>query len=547
MRSSLNLKSAILTMCLSLAAAWHVHAAAFDSAEASLSASPVPAVYKQGQNILAEDLSKRFNVHVMVDGDQLSVVGTRKDVEQLIATFNDLDALSALYMPISHSDISINILDKPYGTWAECADAIGVSQEAPAFNLKVTHDDGRCVHFPIDTPPNRQMTNAYVTVMKSTLNKLHWFGRSANPSSHASYVDGLFRTTDTGISFDYSIINQFLGKITLTETEGGGNSDDLIRGTIPLQPLLQHIIAASHGDAHLVETEKPDVFDVRTTSLGEGSGCNTFDLELVFDCSSSMQGNPIALLNEKAPELLRLVQRKLPEGAVVNVKLFSFSNALIQGPSFALTSTSNITWQKLNASGSTDLTCLGERIRNQGDSRKLLVGFTDGEHTAAGSLSASKTNINKYIHDGQIAYPYFHFVGADAAKSDPYLSEIAQAAGGRYSTSSDMTDFFNDVISKLDELLEARRNFRFNFVHSGLQVIWQPAGRPGVFATGVTVEPRDTVNGITVAVPQSARVERSAAGGARVSTSEQSMAELIEEIARLKLELAANKSKNATT
>lgn len=541
MRSILNLKSAMITMCLSVAAAGYVSASAFSDHDNSKPISGSSAYsYKPGQNILAEELSARFNVDVTLEDDQLVIVGARANIENLINTVNDIEALSALYMPVSQSDVSVRMLNQPCGTWAECAEAIGIAREVSLFKIDSARDDGTCVYFQTDTDANRDIANVYINAVKRTLNKLHWFGKRAGNGAHESYVDGLFGSTDREVYFDYSIINQFLGKILLTEVEsGGGSADDSIKATIPQQQVLKHIIAASRGDAHLVETDEPGVFDVHTTSLGEGLGTTSdLILELVLDCSTSMDGNPIETLNEKAPELLRLVQGKLPSGAKIQVNIIPFSHQLVHIRTFTLTPQSPISWTPLKAAGRTNLRLIEERVCNNSGAQKLLIGFTDGENTNADGkgepLTKDNVAVRKYVEQNKFAYTTIQYVGTQSINSIGYLEELARATGGIFGTSSDMSAFFESITAKIDELLEPKKDFVFKFGNAALKVIWQPTSRAGVFATGERVEAGDTINSVVVRGAFESSARQIGSGSSNERTGE---AALLAEIARLQAEL----------
>lgn len=311
--------------------------------------------------------------------------------------------------------------------------------------------------------------------------------------------------------------------------------------------MLQHIIAASQGDAHLVETETPGVFGVHTTSLGETVGYGELVLELVFDCSGSMSGAPIGILNERLPDFLKLVQRKLPINAKIKVNILSFSEKLRDVSSFDLTSESRIPVVHLETySEGTDLSILGERIHNTSSTvRKLLVGFTDGED-GSGKLEESTEKIKQYVQGNQIAYAAFQYVGTHACNSHLYLTEIAQAAGGSFNTSANMSEFFNSATSKMGESLEPRRSFVFNFANLKVSlkptVVWQPTSRAGVFATGQTVKQGDAINNVAVDItsrPVNVSSASKVAAGAGLSEKGPSVEDLMDRIAKLEAQLAA--------
>jgi len=164
-----------------------------------------------------------------------------------------------------------------------------------------------------------------------------------------------------------------------------------------------------------VGTSKPGQYRVRTVMLGHDSYQNregvAQNIEIVIDQSSSMDGEKINTVNKRMPIFLSQLRGSLSENQSLNVEVYAFSEDISHYNTYTLThsDSSTISWKNIGTGGGTDLTKVGDRLKlSNPDERKVVVAFTDGEHTSSKSdLGASLSSISKMQHEGCFAQPYF--------------------------------------------------------------------------------------------------------------------------------------------
>lgn len=440
---------------------------------------------------LSGSLKQMFGVDVKIDGDVLTFTGTLDKVEGAISKFNDFNQLRKDVIPVSTETILTQAcINSKFTCWQECLDSLGI-QQAGLSNFAIMRDENGCLKIPSDSSFNQQIANMYLEEIKKQSPYFKWM-------SHCNKQ--LIQTIDDNLVVNYGLLTEYLCSIEVQpEPTTGNDTDEIFVAELSLQGVLKRLTAAAGSDISLVGTSIPGQYQVRTVMLGEDSqqsgGGSTPTIEIIVDSSSSMGGDKIKSVNEKIPLFLQKLQNTLTGGQSLNVAVYAFSNdiGLYKTYNFTHSGNSEIEWKDIVATGGTDLTKVGDRLKLSSlDERKVVVAFTDGEHTSGSDLKASLSTLSTMQHDGSFAQPYVCRVGLSNKENTPYFSEISKIFDGAFYEHDSVEEFCNKVSLNIPYLLES--NIPLILTVDGMDItIRQQDAQPDIHITNQTVSSGDSI------------------------------------------------------
>lgn len=476
---------------------------------------------------LSSFFNQIFGVDVQIKDDTVSIQGTQGQLEAASAKLNDFNELRKHVIPVSSKAITTQACtNSQFTCWQECLVSLGIQQDNLSnFAIMNQLDEDGCLKIPYglvsgELTFNQKLANMYIEEIKRQSLYFDWVSRCNNQ---------LIQTSNDYLIINYGLLAEYLCSLGV-QAEPTDN-ENIFVSQFSLKGVLKRLTAAAGGDVSLVGTSKPGQYRVRTVMLGHDSYQNregaAQNIEIVIDRSSSMDGEKINTVNKRMPIFLSQLRRSLSENQSLNVEVYAFSEDISHYNTYTLThsDSSTIYWKNIGTGGGTDLTKVGERLKlSNPDERKVVVAFTDGEHTSSTDLSTSLSSISKMQHEGCFAQPYFCRVGLPSSDNTSYFSKVSSAFAGSFYDHDSIDEFCQKVSSKIPHLLES--NVPLILTVDGIDItIRQQDAKPDIHTTTQTVSSGDAImhRGVRGIVDVSTEIERLEAQIAALKLKENSI------------------------
>jgi hypothetical protein len=441
------------------------------------------------------------DVRVDINGDQVELTGQQPAVDAAIAKLRDFPGLRAILLPPNKSK-SLAVKAKDVKSWDDFLEAAGVDESAnELFNTKaecVTDKDGV---FTISTPSkfNQRMVQPYLDSLHESSPFFVW----ARTNVKGFVVQQVQQT-----SIHYGLMREFL--YLQAETSAIADSSE-ITSRFSTQNAVKTMVAAVNGYVALKSVGEGQ-YQVQTMSLGEAFDTRSTTLEIMVDNSGSMSGEPISFVNAQLPVLLAQAAGALSNREALTVRIKCFNNKTEDVATVVIKNGEAIPRiPYIDTEGSTDLTLIEPLLEESNHERKMVIAFTDGDHTANKDLlTASIARMHNLIRTGKIAQARLCKVGT--TKSD-YFARVAAIFGGTYATDSSIQDFFSTIIAQIKYLMRAKSALVLELAGAGVAVAeWMPDDVVGIFSSKQIVGEGSSIKfkGETTVVdkPEAARLEK---------------------------------------
>jgi hypothetical protein len=163
---------------------------------------------------------------------------------------------------------------------------------------------------------------------------------------------------------------------------------------------------------------------------------------------------------------------------------------------FSLSQSSQIpSIPKISAEGYTNLNSITRLLCKSDPMPGIASIMTDGNHYLPGGegLDLTFNELNECIaQGGTVLYPYACLVGEE--QRDDYFPTMVSLYGGYFNGAGTMGVYFNELNSKIGQLMEPREMHVFNMTSlQGVFVRWNPV-EEGIYRTGVQVVEGDVID-----------------------------------------------------
>lgn len=525
------------------------------------------------EDTLASALSAALGVKVTRSADNNIILeGSQAELEHARGILSDLPELRKHFLPVSSHFTNVTGVKERIASWSACFKALGIDErDVRLVNIEHAIDTGTELAIPTDSEINSGIANLYVDALKKRSAFFNWVCVNLKEFVRKSETD-----TGTHLVIHYDLLNQFLfmeemkidapvalpgsdehiglaavsadlaAADVLPVSEGAAEADVLLserRLVVPAPSVLRHLIAAGSGDITLEPVPgKPGEYWFRTISLGRdlARGSARSILDVAIDVSGSMdevdlgdvkRRKKIQVVNEQVPCLLKQFRDTLKSGTELLVRVHSFADDIRYEGDFLLASGKPIApWKNLETGGGTDLTLVAKMIPSQAeDEPRVVVGFTDGQHTSSSSLLKSIADLNACQSTGHFARPRLCRVGPKTTESDKFFGGISDIFAGAFDEHQTIGSFCDRLSADAPGLLQVKAPVVLNL--SGTKVVlWQPNEDPGLYRAPRTVQAGSVIthHGVTATVDV----------GAAVAVADVPVDPRLARIAALKAELA---------
>lgn len=427
----------------------------------------------QLRRVLSELLPK-VRVELNEDDTQVTLTGTPDNLESARKVLQNYDTIRSTLIPTGKAANLTTATLSPLESWDQFMLAVGIAPELNnLFDTKAecTHDDGERFTIVTESSYNGRMVTAYVDSLHENSAFFAWARRN---------VPNFIEQNQSRTSICYGLLRDFLH---LEAGEIAEESSDSDNATLVLdaQNVLKNMIAAVSSNVALKPTSDPKRFSVHTLSLGEGYNARSATLKLILDKSGSMHGNPISFVNDALPKVLAIVQNTLKSGQAIDVEIETFNEHKTLVGTYVLTPQGRIpSLAPIQASGATNLTLILPSLTAEENEEKLVVAFTDGDHTSTKSLKVGIANLKRTVRTKPFARARLVKVGG--SESD-FFKAVSDILGGEYATEDNIEDFFKTLQADLTDMLRSRAPLVLELAGAGVKVEWLPDDRPGIYST----------------------------------------------------------------
>lgn len=447
---------------------------------------------------LARALTDIVGIPVQIRADNAIFEGSRDQVESAIAKLNNFEHLRQNIISISgNTGLTQNYQKTSFSCWGDCLESLGVpSTNLRNFAINNQKDDGFTLEFPYvpnaSDDFNNKLVDLYFNELKAKSPLFNWINQ----------IDKEFvQQKDDYRIINYGRLAEYLCKLQVN-IDSSNAENDRVELKLPLQRILKRLIAVAGHDLSLVKTGTPGKYKLRTIMLGDANNQGALPLtptiEIIIDKSASMggAGGGIDQINRQMPNLLKELRGSLREGQSLNVSIFAFNDTIDPVKSFTLSFSddSPILWENISASGLTNLAVIGDRLSlNNPEEKKVVVAFTDGEHTTENiTLPDCFKTLKELQHKGMFAQPYLCAVGQSATGSKKFFSGISQIFAGAVEEHKDISAYCKWVSSQIPSLLESNTPIVLTLNGENI-TIRQKDGQPDIHVTTQILQNGDTV------------------------------------------------------
>ncbi len=420
------------------------------------------------RSVLAEILP---NVHVGILGHEVKLTGTERAIDEAIAKLRDFQALREVLLPMNNSKSLAVAKAKDVKNWDDFLDAAGVDLSLnQLFNTKancVSDVNGSLIVETI-TKPNQRMFQAYLDSLQESSQFFAW-ARTNVPNFVVQHAD---RTT-----IHYGILSDFL--YLHTDALPLEDRDEAI-ATFSTQNVVKSLVAAVSGNMALKAVANGQ-YRVQAISLGERYDVRVGTLEIMVDRSTSMANAPISFVNRQLPILLDNAKKALSDGESLKIRLKAFDHQVEDIGTYFLRKNEMLPRiPEIPVRGETDLTLIEPLLNELDNERKLVIAFTDGEHTMQSkNLPDSIARMRKLVATGKFAQVRLCKVGQ---LKSTYFDQVAAIFGGQYSTEDNVQQFFTTITEELKSLMRAKSPLVVQLAGQDVTVVeWIPDDEPGVY------------------------------------------------------------------
>ena len=462
---------------------------AMDSSAPSIVSDPVEESRKKRLSVA---LTEILNIDVETSGDTLVFRGPLDKREAALAKLGDFDELRKEVVPVVANTIKTQAHhSKEFENWGDCLTCLGIDLETiQNFAINPKNDQDNVLKIPyIRNTADRQMAEIYLAEIKKQSPFFKWVSEQNKQ---------LVTYSQDFLMISYGLLTEYFCPLDSQQEaieECSSSQDiDAIATILPLNSVLQRLWAAAGGEISLVQTSVPGQFRIRTVMLGDRNNPRgERAIDIIIDKSSSMEGSPIATINRTMPTLLTQLAETMKGEESITLNIYAFNEGIERLSSYVLSPNRAIpNWRNIQASGRTDLTHVADRLRIAEGENKVVIAFTDGEHTESKDrLNDSYRNLRTLQASGTFAQPFLCRVAA-GDKPLEYFQTIADIFQGSYSQQNDIDSFCSEVSKNIPEILVSKEPLVMTL--NGLKVVvWQENAHPDIHMTDQTVHNRDTI------------------------------------------------------
>lgn len=456
---------------------------------------------------------------IKVLDNTVTFTGRAEECQKFVDTLNDYGQLRKKVIPASVSFAQATVHPAPhFDDWTQAQDAIGINPESVrnvAYKELNCREDRENVHAQQhlskalcdDSQQNKSIVLKYETAPdgSKSFNQLTadaFIERLKKQSPFFAYVTSqnknIIYYKNGYVVIDYAALEPYLAAIK-PKINAGSNGECSV--TLELQTHLKRIMASSGGPISLEATSNPKEFLVRTATLGDTltlseKKMNPPILEVIIDKSDSMANEPINIINRKIPVLLRNIQEQLGENDIFNIRIFELNHNFNSHSTFSITAHSEQpTWHEIKADGMTNLKPIGRKMKHedQENSNRVLIAFTDGDHTVGGPIDNTYYDELKRIREsGKFSQLYLCRFGAARTSSNHFFEKLSEIFKGSSSVESDAQRCIDQLTKAIPSLLKERKPLILA-VNEKNDVYWIEADSPSLQTLSNPVQQNDII------------------------------------------------------